>query len=177
MNQSPEFHDARVVIVGAPGSGRADLLHGVARRCGGTRVERLDGGVWKLLRSEVASQGLSIDVCCLDGECAYHGVQSALVATADGVIVMIDVSPQRLMASRRAFEAVRPTLDHWGGPWLVQYHRVEQEPKFHSGKLDDWLELEPGRSTALPTVSESPDVPGGAFDRLVESVVGPPLVG
>lgn len=171
MKPSPEFDDARVVIVGTPGSGRADLLHEIARRCGGPVPERLDCGAWSLLRTGLAWQGVRFDLCCVAGACAYHGVQSALVETADGVIVMFDVSPDRLFPSRSAFEALRPVLGRWGGPWLLQYHRIEKEPRFEAGSVDDWLKLEPRQRCGIATTSDAPDLPGGAFDRLVERLV------
>lgn len=64
MKHSPEFRDARVVVAGAPGSGRFELLHAIAVRCGGGEPESLDawlgisgGGVPRVASRSMAPDG------------------------------------------------------------------------------------------------------------------------
>ncbi len=167
MRSSPEFRDAKVVIVGASESGRFELLHAIASRLGGDAPETVDAGPWRVLRSDVPAQGLRIHLCCVDGESPYRGVESLLLEDADAAILMVDVSPEGIAASRRCFDRWKPDLEGDRLAHVVQYHRIEREPRFDPAVMDAWLGLRGEGVLRVATHSEAPDGPGGSFDRLV----------
>lgn len=169
MTSSPEFRDARLVIAGAPGSGRSDFIEAVAARAGGPPPEELEGGRWTTLRAEVSAQGRHLELRCLVGPCGYRGVEELLLGGADGVILLFDVSPGSIGASRRYFDAWWPRLQETGRPAAVQYHRIEREPRFETARMDDWLGL---AGTDVPRAATTSGAPAEAFDVLLPGLLG-----
>ena len=168
MKTSPEFHDARLVIVGPPGSGSVELLEAVALHHGGDPPQPLAAGRCELLLTEVTVGSVRIELVCLADAGPYAGVRELLLQSADGVILLLDVSPRQIAESRRFFDALRPQLEEDQRPFTVQYHRIERELRFDPGRMDAWLGLDGAEVLRVSTPSDAPDQP---FEKLVASLI------
>ncbi len=169
MKTSPEIRDAKLAIVGAPGSGCSDWLRAVAMRRGSGAPTEVDAGRWRTLRASFPADGLRFDLFCMLDDCRYRGVEELLVGAADAVILLFDVTPAWIGSSRRFFDRLRPQLAELGRPFAVQYHRIEREPRFDAGRLDAWLGLVGSDIPRAATVSSAP---ADAFDLLLPGLLG-----
>ncbi|MCH7227426.1 hypothetical protein [Haloferula sp. A504] len=168
MKTSPEFRGTRLVVVGATGSGTVDLLQAVATRFGSDAPERLVAGCWEVLRADVTVASTPVELVCLANPGPFAGVRDLMLGSADGVVFMFDVSPGRIVESRRVFDRHRPKLEDEERPFALQYHRIEREPRFDAERMDAWLGLDGRGLVRFSTTSDAPEQP---FERIVSGLI------
>lgn len=168
MKTSPEFRGTRLAVVGAPESGTVELLRAVAARFGGDPPESLPVGRWKVLQTDVTVASTLLELVCLADVGPYAGVRELMLESADGVVFVFDVSPHRIVESRRIFDRLRPKLEDDGRPYALQYHRIEGEPRFDAARMDAWLGLAGAEVLRVSTTSDAPEQP---FERLVSGLI------
>lgn len=175
MGRSPEVRDAKLVIAGAPGSGKLAILNSVAARYGAPAPELFDIGSWKVSRTVIKTDRRRFEVLALDGPQEFQASEELLMKDASGVLFVIDVEPRRLQA---AWEALMASAKHARGhgydlrarPFVLQYHRADRHPGFDPAKLDAWLGVPTGEVSRYVTPDPHPDSRGGAFDALLSAV-------
>jgi len=171
-----------VVVAGATGSGRGDLLQAFAGRNGGVPVrEGALGGsrIWRveMIWPEALSDGrlLRLGLFALTGKGRYNAAEELLLRGVDGVVCLIDVAPENLRFGWDAMIRLSDNLRRTGVelmdlPLAVQYHRVDRHYGFDLRRMDEWLGLPAGRVARFTSRSNEIDVDGGAIDSVVGQV-------
>jgi hypothetical protein len=179
---------AKLVLAGAAGAGRSELLRALAGRLGEVpvregvvgpaRVQRIEA-IWP----EPMADGrlLRLRVYAPTGHSCYNAVEELLVRGVDGVVLLFDVTPEQLRFGweamvRLADNLRRAGLEFGHVPMAVQYHRADRHAGFSAARLDRWLSLPAGGIPRLVTRSDAPDGEGGAVDAVVAEI-GRRLVG
>ncbi len=173
----------KVVLAGAPGCGKSDILRALATRLGGVPVrEGAIGGT--RVRRVVAiwpnhcpdGRTLRVGFYALSGPVRYNAPEELLMRGADALLLVIDVSPEALKAGgdalRRSVENVRRAgMELQSLPVALQYHRVERHSGFDADRMDAWLGVPTGLVPRFVEESAAPDRPGGAIDSLIEALM------
>ena len=173
----------KVVLAGASGCGKSDLMRALAVRIGGVPVrEGVIGGT--RVRRVVAlwpghcpdGRTLRVAFHALSGPVRYNAPEELLLRGVDGLLLVIDVSPESLKAGSEALRRTAENLRRAGLslhdlPVVLQYHRVERHSGFDADRMDAWLGVPPGAIPRFATNSATPDVAGGAVDALIDRLM------
>lgn len=172
----------KLVIAGAPNSGKRSILEAVAERvdappprgyrAGPLNVRRT---LWRDPRPLADGSSLVVALLTLDGPAPYNAAEELLVREADGIVFVIDVEPSRL---QEAWESLLRLSDNTrrGGydlravPLALQYHRADRHEGFEPARMDEWLGVPTGTVPRFVTSSSSPDLDGMAVDSVVEQI-------
>jgi len=173
----------KVVVAGAPDSGKAEVLQAIAARYGAGRpahgraagVEVWHSG-WSERERLSDGRSLRIALVAPRGRPAYEAAGELLMREADAVLFVIDVDPLRLREGWDALlevsgQAQRAGFELRSIPLVLQYHRAERHKGFEPEKLDDWLGVPTDLVPRFVTSSASPDAEGMAFDVLLERLL------
>ena len=171
MKSSPESPGTRLVVLGTPAFAPAELLRAAALRRGVEPPEPVQAGTWEVLLAQVAVASTPVELACMVSRAPYAGVAELMLESADGVIVLFDVSPDCIVESRRFIDGLRPRLEKTGLPFAVQYHRIERELRFDEARIDQWLGL---AGSAVPRGSTRSDAPDEALEELVTGLIATP---
>jgi hypothetical protein len=171
---------AKVVVAGATGCGRGELLRSFAGRSGGVPVREGMLGAARVWRTETIwpqplddGRLMRLRVFSVTGHCEYNAPEELLLREADGVVALIDVTPEKLQLGWEAMMRLTDNLRRAGWqagelPMVVQYHRSDRHPGFDPRRMDEWFGLPAdGRMTRVVSRSDAVDFEGGAIDRLV----------
>lgn len=173
---------AKLVLAGAAGSGRGELLRALARRLNEVPVHEGVVGPARVLRVEAIwpepladGRVLRLRVFAGTGPSPHNATDELLVRGADGVVLLFDVTPEQLRASWDAMVRLADNLRRAGTdigriPLAVQYHRADRHPGFSAERFDEWLGLPAGRCPRFVTDAECPDCEGGAVDAVVAGI-------
>lgn len=181
MRWSPDGRECQVklVIAGAPGSGKLEIMTAVARRYGAADPAEVAFGGNRLFRtgwidSDRLSHGreLRIELLTLHDAVPYNAAEELLMREVDGAVFVIDIDPEKLKQAWEALLRVSDNAQRNGYelrsiPLALQYHRADRHPRFEPAKLDAWLGVPSGQVPRFVTSSSSPDLEGMAFDSIL----------
>ena len=172
----------KVVVAGATGCGRGEMLRAFAGRAGGVPVrEGVLGGsrIWRVEtiwpRPMEDGRVLRLGLFAATGRSDYNAVEELLLRDADGVVCLIDVEPENLKFGWDALMRLSDNLKRVGLelgelPLAVQYHRTDRHYGFDARKMDHWLALPEGRVERFVSRTGGVDFAGGAIDSVVGQV-------
>ncbi|BCX49348.1 hypothetical protein HAHE_32560 [Haloferula helveola] len=175
MRRSSDIRAPKLVIVGAPGCGKLEILRSVAARFGEPPPEAVRVGFWETAKFDLEVDGLRFEVACLHGPQEYRASEELLLHRAIGVMCVMDVEPRCLQAAWDSLvvtseNARRNGFELRAIPFVLQYHRADRHPQFDAAKLDAWLGVPTHSVPRFVTPDSVPDANGGAFDALLASV-------
>lgn len=176
----PNELSVKVVLAGASGCGKSDLLRALAARLGGVPVREGVIGGTRVRRVEAIwpdhcpdGRNLRAGFYALSGPVRYNAPEELLMRGVDGLLMVIDVSPEAMQAGS---DALKRAADNVGRAGLklhelalvLQYHRVDRHHGFDPERMDAWLGVPPGAIPRFLTRGATPDAPGGSVDCLIE---------
>lgn len=179
----PNEVSVKIVVAGAPGCGKADLLRALALRLGEVPVREGLIGEARVRRVEAIwpepcpdGRTLRVTFYALSGGAAYNAPEELLMRGVDGLLLMIDVSPEALRPGSEALLRAAENVRRAGFPLhelpvVLQYHRAERHHGFDAERIDAWLGVPQGSVPRFVTAGHVPDLPGGAVDSLVASLM------
>lgn len=172
----------KLLVAGATGSGRGDMLRAFAERIGGVPIrEGTLGGarIWRVetMWPQPLEDGrlMRLRLFAPTGRSGYNAIEELLVRGLDGVVCLLDVAPENI---RFGWDAVvklsenlrRVDLELGELPLAVQYHRVERHHGFDAGRMDQRLGLPAGRVARFTSRSDRVDCEGGAIDSVIGQI-------
>ncbi len=172
----------KLVIAGAPGSGKRSILEAVAARVDAPPPRSYRAGplhvlrtLWRDPRPLDDGTSLVVALLTLEGPAPYNAAEELLVRDADGIVFVIDVEPDRLQG---AWESLLKLSDNTrrGGydlravPLALQYHRADRHHGFEPARMDEWLGVPTGTVPRFVTSSSSPDLEGMAIDSVIAQI-------
>jgi len=172
----------KVLVAGATGCGRGELLRAFAERIGGVPIrEGTLGGarIWRVetMWPQPLEDGrlMRLRLYAATGRSEYNAVEELLVRDVDGVVCLLDVAPENIRFGwdavvRLAENLRRVGLDLGELPLAVQYHRVERHHGFDAARMDQWLGLPAGRVERFKSGSDEVDCEGGAIDSVIGQI-------
>jgi hypothetical protein len=179
----PHEVSVKIVLAGAPGCGKSDLLRALAQRLGGVPVREGMVGETRVRRVETIwpepcpdGRNLRVAFHALSGGVRYNAPEELLMRGVDGLLLVLDVSPEALRpgceALRRAAANVLRSGRHLHEvPLVLQYHRVERHHGFDAERMDEWLGVPSGTVPRFITRGHTPDLSGGSVDMLMEQLM------
>jgi len=172
----------KVLVAGATGCGRGELLRAFSERIGGVPIrEGTLGGarIWRVetMWPQALEDGrlMRLRIFAATGRSEYNAVEELLARDVDGVVSLIDVAPENIRFGRDAVVRLSENLKRVGLelgelPLAVQYHRIERHYGFDAGRMDQWLGLPAGRVARFTSRSDEVDCEGGAIDSVIGQV-------
>lgn len=159
--------DAKIVLTGVPGSGKAAILQRMADRHAYSLVRSGVMGGAEVLRtefywSEFLADGrrLRVRLHAVSGSPAYNAVDELLLQGCDGIVFVTGADPGHLARGREAlralvFNAGRNGYELGSRPLVLQYTHVDRVPDFRVEKADEALGISPGSVVRFATALQS----------------------
>jgi hypothetical protein len=172
----------KILVAGATGCGRGDLLRGFAERIGGVPIREGTLGGTRIWRVETMwpqpledGRLMRLRLFAATGKSEYNASDELLVRGLSGIVCLLDVAPENI---RFGWDAVvklsenlrRVGLDLGELPLAVQYHRTDRHFGFDAVRMDQWLGLPPGRVARFTSRSDQVDREGGAIDSVIAQI-------
>lgn len=170
-----------MALIGAPATGKAAIVNAIATAYAHSSIRAGEVGEGKVYRTEFywpdhsgSAEPLRVRLFGLSGAPVYHAVSQLVMAGADGLVFVANLTRREGEASRCAMRAFRLNAERNGLdlstlPVVLHYRQPAISLEcFTPDELDEWLGIAPGVVPRVVTAY------GGQSDlrQGVEAVIG-----
>ena len=181
--------DAKLVLTGVAGSGKAAILRQMAQRYAHDSVLTGEAAGAQVLRTgfywpEPLGNGgrLRVELYAVSGAPSFNALNELLLERCAGLVFVADVREEKLYEAREAlrtliFNAGRNRFELDAMPVALHYTGTGRHPGFRPGQMDQWLGIPPGSVPRFVSASTEDGPLCEAVEWVVRKIAGEAVAG